>query len=216
MAHDKMVFVTEDESPNYPVPVPELAHIDHMDVNVVTREIFVSGEIDEDFGPWFTCVMQYLEQRSDDPVTIWINTPGGNETSMFVFHDLVRATPLHVTTIGTGQVCSAGVLMLACGNTRLVTESCVLMSHRGRGGVDGDMETIQARLEYIEWSEKHWSRLMERYTPDEVDGRRRDFNYWFQLGKKRAEFWLLGGEAIVHEGIADALYLAPHQQSHER
>lgn len=194
---------------NYPVPVPELAHINQMDVNVVTRDIFVAGEIAEDFGEWFTLVMRYLEGLSTAGITVWLNTPGGDECSMFVFHDLVRASECQVTVIATGQVCSAGVLMLACGNNRLVTESCVLMSHRGKGGIEGDFEQLEARLKYVKWSEDHWAMLMARYTPDFVDGQARDQKYWFQLGKKKAEWWTMGGAAIVKEGIADAVYRLP-------
>jgi ATP-dependent protease ClpP protease subunit len=202
------IFMIPEESAyeNYPVPVPELVHIAAMDVNVEMREIFVNGEIDEDFGPWFTTVMCYLQKNDDRrPITIWLNTPGGSETSMFSFHDAVRTSHCIVTVIGTGQVVSAGVLMLACGDRRLVTESCVLMCHRGKSSFDGDLETAEARLQYTKWSEQHWARLMDRYTPDEVDGRVRDVKYWFDLGKKKAEWWLLGGDAIVKEGIASAV-----------
>lgn len=201
------IFTGEDnESDNYPVPAPELAHIDKMNVDVDAREIYVGGEIDEDFGAWFTCVLNYLEGRSDDGITIWLNTPGGDVTSMFVFHDLVRASTCNITVIATGQVCSAGVLMLACGRQRLVTEGCVLMSHRGSGFMGGDIEQMEARMKYHKWCEEHWSELMNRYTPETVDGQARDARYWFQLGKKRSEWWVFGGENIVKEGIADAIY----------
>jgi ATP-dependent Clp protease protease subunit len=203
---DKMDFIELTETNlNMPIPAPEIAHIDKLDLNVELREVYVYGNIDEDFGAWFTCIMAYLESLSEEPITIRLNTPGGDEVSMFSFHDSVRTSPCHVTIIATGQVCSAGVLMLACGDMRLVTESCVLMSHRGKGGMEGDYETILARTKYVKWSEQHWSVLMDRYTPEEVDGQKRDVSYWFNLGKKQPEWWVLGGFAIVHEGIADAV-----------
>jgi ATP-dependent Clp protease protease subunit len=211
MAGKREIFVTSDEAGNYPVPVPELAHIDNMDCNVVTREVFVNGAIDEEFGPWFVCVMRYLESLSDDAITIHLNTPGGEEISMFAFHDAVRISPCHVNIIGSGEVASAGVLMLACGDTRLVTESCVLMSHRGKGGIEGDYEQIIARTKYVKWSETWWATLMDRYTPSEVDGCKRDYHFWFNLGKKQPEWWCLGGAAIVHEGLADAVIGDPKQ-----
>ena len=204
------IFTGEDEeNGNYPGPAPELAHIDKMNVDVVSREIYVGGEIEEEFGAWFTCVMSYLERMGDGPVTIWLNTPGGDVTSMFVFHDLVRATKLHVRVIATGQVCSAGVLMLACCNERLITESCVLMSHRGQGLIGGDYEALEAQIKYHKWCEEHWAMLMDRYTPETVGGQSRDARYWFQLGKKRSQWWVFGGDAIVQEGIADGIYPIP-------
>ncbi len=192
-----------------PVPAPELTHIQNMNVNLKTRELFVAGDITDSFGDWFTCVIRYLESISSDPIIIWLNTPGGDVSSMFTFHDLVRASTCEVVTIGTGQVCSAGVLMLACGNKRLVTESAVLMSHRGEDSITGNLEQMEAQIKVVKWSEEHWGVLMDRYTDDTgPDGRARDAKYWFQLGKKSAEWWITGGNAIIAEGIADEIYNA--------
>lgn len=195
----------EDEG-NNPVRAPLLMHIQEMHVNVGTREMFVNDEIETDFGEWFTVALRYLESRSDDPITIWINTPGGDVQSMFTFHDVVKASKCEIVTVGIGQVCSAGVLMLACGDRRLVTESCVLMSHRGDEELSGHLEQIEAQFRVVRWMEDRWSELMARYTPDQVDGKDRDKRYWFNLGKKTAEWWVTGGDAIVHEGLADQVY----------
>jgi ATP-dependent Clp protease protease subunit len=204
---EDLVIAIEDLQ--VPVPVPELSHIQNMNVNLKTRELFVAGDITDEFGDWFTCVMRYLESQSSDPIVIWLNTPGGDVSSMFTFHDLVRASACEVITIGTGQVCSAGVLMLACGNQRLVTESTILMSHRSEEQIIGNLEAMEAQIEVVKWSEKHWGVLMDRYS-DETgpDGKSRDARYWFQLGKKTTEWWITGGEAIIAEGIADAIYNA--------
>ncbi len=192
-----------------PVPAPELTHIQNMNVNLKAREIFVAGDIAPEFGDWFTCVMRYLESISSEPIIIWLNTPGGDVSSMFTFHDLVRASTCQVITIGTGQVCSAGVLMLACGNYRMVTESTTLMSHRGEDHIIGNLEQMEAQIKVVKWSEEHWAALMDRYTPAKcADGKSRDAKYWFLLGKKSAEWWITGGAAILEEGIADDIYNA--------
>ena len=197
------------DSLHTPIPAPELAHIQDMDVNLYTRELFVGGEINTDFGNWFTRVIRYLESKSRDPIIIWINTPGGDVQSMFTFHDLVRASPCEVITIGTGQVCSAGVLMLACGNRRLVTESTILMSHRGVDTLTGSLEGMTEQMKVVKWCEEHWAELMTRYSTEiGPDGKARDARYWFQLGKKTAEWWITGGNNIVAEGIADSIYNA--------
>jgi ATP-dependent protease ClpP protease subunit len=202
-------LLTALEDLQIPVPAPELAHVQNMNVNLKAREIFVAGDIAPEFGDWFTCVMRYLESLSTDPIIIWLNTPGGDVGSMFTFHDLVRASTCEVITIGTGQVCSAGVLMLACGNYRLVTESTTLMSHRGEDQIIGNLEQMEAQIKVVKWSEEHWAVLMDRYTPEKcADGKLRDARYWFQLGKKSAEWWITGGAAILEEGIADAIYNA--------
>jgi ATP-dependent Clp protease protease subunit len=211
---DEEEYTVEDvvialEDLQKPVPAPELAHIQDMNVNLSTRELFVAGDITSEFGDWVTCAIRYLESKSSEPIIIWLNTPGGDVTSMFTFHDLVRGSACEVVTIGTGQVCSAGVLMLACGNKRLVTESTTLMSHRGEEQIIGNLEQMEAQMKVVKWSEEHWAVLVDRYTPETcADGKSRDARYWFQLGKKSAEWWITGGEAIIAEGIADDIYNA--------
>ncbi len=189
------------------LPAPPLAHIQGSKVHLKTREVYVDGDIEEDFGAWFTSVIRFLESVSHKPILVWINTPGGDISSMFTFHDLVRASPCKVITVGMGMVCSAGVLMLACGHYRMVSESCVLMSHRGDDEAVGTLEQMEAQMEVAKWREKHWAVLMDRYTPTVgFDGRPRDEKYWFALGKKQAEWWLRGGAEIIEAGIADKIY----------
>ena len=183
-------------------PAPPLAHIENLNVNENTREMFVSGEIEDDFGAWFTRALRYLLAQSHAPITVWLNTPGGDTLSAFTFHDLVRASPAPITVIATGQVCSAGVLMLACAHQRLVTEACALMVHQGSGEMDGRFGELEAGMKFYKWVENHWAMLMARYAT----GESRTEAYWLQLCKKNAEWWALGGAAIVAAGLADGVY----------
>ncbi len=178
---------------------PALTHLLALEVYESTREIFITAEIGEEFGGWFAMVMRRLEGQSTEPIKIWINTPGGDVTGMFLFHDLVRASPCKIITIGLGQVCSAGVLMLACGNYRLVTESCILMSHRAQEGIVGTLEDIEAQAAVVNWSERHWAELMSRYTST-------DKREWFLRGKKTSQWWKKGAEDIIAEGLADDVF----------
>jgi len=193
------------DSANMPRPAPELKHIQAMGADVEDRALYVFGEIDDNFGAWFTTALKYLERLNHDPITIWLNTPGGDVESMFVFHDLVQLSPCEITVIATGQVCSAGVLMLACCHKRYVTESCILMSHGFQDSTRGTSRQMKDYVKVVEWQEEHWAQLMSRYTPDFVDGRARDSKYWSQLVKRASEWWVTGGDAIVHEGLADAV-----------
>jgi ATP-dependent protease ClpP protease subunit len=185
---------------------PALSHVIELEVSERTREIFIGDEIDEDFASWFPKVMRRLESISHEPITIWLNTPGGDLDSMFVFHDLVTKSPCAITIVGIGTVCSAGCLMLACGGThggkRLVTESCTFMWHESRDAGVADLTESEkiARREYDDWQSNYWRDLMARH----VKGKSTKF--WFNITNKTREHWLLGGQAIIDAGIADALY----------
>lgn len=186
-------------------PQPEFVHVLNNDVNPNTREIFVDGEIEEDFGNWFTKVHRYLVSKSKDPIVVWLNTPGGSVEAMLAFYDLVKTSPVEIYTIGVGSVCSAGVLMLACGNKRMVTENCVLMTHEHRGLSDLDLRHSEAkeRRKYEDWLHSHWFKLMGRCTEP-----KRDATFWKRKTEGKAEYWLLGAEDIITDGLADEVYSA--------
>jgi hypothetical protein len=98
-------------------------------------------------------------------------------------------------------VLSAGVLMLVCGHKRLVTESCILMSHEGTASTMEDLKfsALKDRIKMEEWAQKHWCTLMARYTPF-------DAQFWKRTSIQKEEYWKLGGEDIVVNGLADAVY----------
>lgn len=188
------------------VPRPYLSHLLDLEVSEGTREIFVTDDIEDDFGRWFTMVFRRLLALSSKPITVWLNTPGGDEEGMLVFYDLVTTSPAPVTIVATGSVCSAGVLMLACGHNRLVTENCTLMSHesRGLGGPDLRHSESKERRKWEDWLHEQWFELMGRCctrTRPESDAK-----FWKRVTEKKAEYWLLGGQQIIDAGIADAIY----------
>ncbi len=187
-------------------PRPEFGHMVDLNLDTETRQIFVSYDIEEDFGGWITKVFRHLLKRSREPIVVWLNTAGGDTTSMMVFHDLVRACPAEVTIIGHGQICSAGVLMLACGHRRLVSETCVLMSHESRDEDAPGLRHSESkdRRKWADWMHEHWFELMARYTrPHNPES---NVAFWRRVTERKSEYWILGGQDIVNHGIADEVY----------
>jgi ATP-dependent protease ClpP protease subunit len=176
----------------------ELEKIEGASVNPETREIYLE-DIEETTGLWFVRVVNYLSEQNYEPIRIYLNTPGGDVISSFVIHDRIHDDPdITFKVMGTGNVCSAGVLILACADERYVTESCMWMTHQasGFGSWGLRLDESQSRRDADDWMESHWCKLMARYTPKTA-------KQWAKITKDRAEWWLLGGEAIVKEGLAD-------------
>ena len=192
-------------TPNKLVEAPELSWIAEFQADLERREIYVYGEIDEDFGSQFLLTFKYMLNKSHDPITIWLNTPGGDLEAAFMFYDLVKASPAHITTIGTGSVCSAGVLMLACGHKRLVTETCSIMSHEGSFHNEEGIRHSEAK-DRRHWEDWTFDRLVTLIGQCTVKAKPdKDAKYWKRITERKAEYWILGGEAIVAEGLADSI-----------
>lgn len=176
-------------------------------VDIESRSIFLGTGIDQpdeesdtDWRSWFTVGFRTLDAHSDAPIKLWLNTPGGDETGMYMAYDLIRTATSPIITIGIGEVASAGVLLLAAGHRRLVTENAVVMSHEGSGGMHSDLSAseIKSRMKWIKWLEENWCDKMALHTPKTA-------KEWARITSKEAELWLLGGAQIVEEGLADVV-----------
>ena len=180
----------------------EYERVQRVKFSEATREMFIDGEIDTDLGDWFTQIHRYLTyQPGADPITVYLNTGGGDVQSMMMFVDTVRASRVPITIIGYGNVCSAGVLMLACGHDRLVTHHCVMMVHQyAQEGESGEIRYGEAkeRRKWEDWTHTRMIELMAEFSG-------KDVKYWKSVFEKKPEHWLLGGQAIVDEGLADSV-----------
>jgi ATP-dependent protease ClpP protease subunit len=209
-AANDITDVMEESSTNLPFkpavphfPVPEQTLLYQNNAACIWKEntILLTEDICCDSYNTFIVAFRLLESQGK-PINVILNTEGGDVVYMFSIYDLIRSATVPITIIGTGQVCSAGVLLLVAGHKRYVTENCVLMSHQGNFGMEGTFEEAKARLKWMEWTEGRWAELMARHTT-------RDSSYWKRVSKKEAELWVLGGANIVAQGFADAVVTEP-------
>ena len=76
-----------------------------------TRSIMISGEINKDAADDFAQRMLVLDAESQDPITVYINSPGGDVDSGFAIYDMIRFVSSPVTVVGMGLVASAAALI---------------------------------------------------------------------------------------------------------
>ena len=77
-----------------------------------TRSLFLSGEINKDSADKLIKDLVVLESENNDPVRIFINSPGGDVDAGFAIYDMVRFVSCPVIMIGMGLVASAAALVL--------------------------------------------------------------------------------------------------------
>ena len=188
-----------DEDAHEITPAPGLTHFQNLDCFPPWREIHLCSEIEEETGAWFVRCVRWLESKSALPIRLVLRTPGGDMDSMFEIHDAMRSTRCPIEVYAYGQVCSAGVLILAAGDRRLVSENTVLMWHESSGyGSEGDLgfRAAKDRHDFYKWQHGRWCELVARYTP-------RSAAWWNEQTHKQAELWMHGGAEIVERGLAD-------------
>ncbi len=77
-----------------------------------TRQIVLSGEINEELADSIVKQILILENESKDPIYIYIDSPGGDVDAGFAIFDTIRFVEAPVYTVGMGLVASAASLIL--------------------------------------------------------------------------------------------------------
>ena len=77
-----------------------------------TRQIILSGEINQENAEKVIKQLLLLEADSDKPIYVYIDSPGGSIDDGFGIFDMIRFVNAPVYTIGTGLIASMGALIL--------------------------------------------------------------------------------------------------------
>lgn len=77
-----------------------------------TRSVMLTGEITKESADQVVRQLLVLDSESDEPITVYINSPGGDVDAGFAIYDMVRFISAPVTMVGIGLVASAASLVL--------------------------------------------------------------------------------------------------------
>ena len=113
------------------------------------RIIFLIGEINELNASIVTSELLYLDNLCNEPIYLYINSPGGEVTSGMAIYDTIRFINSKVITIGIGLCASMAAFLLANGDERYALENTEIMIHQPLGGAKGQATDIQIAAERI-------------------------------------------------------------------
>src|SRR5574344_586455 len=77
-----------------------------------TRQILMSGEVNEDLAEKIVRQLLIVEADNDKPIYLYIDSPGGDVDAGFAIFDTIRCMNAPVYTVGLGLVGSAAALIL--------------------------------------------------------------------------------------------------------
>jgi ATP-dependent Clp protease protease subunit len=139
------------------------------EINVICLEeqriIMLTGEIDEKKAQQFMRFLVLLSNK--DPVshiTIYISTYGGDMYEMNAMYDAMRLAKCPIHTIGIGKVMSAGVLLLAAGDRRSITENTSTMMHQVNTELHGTVSDLSIEVKHTKALQDAMYRLYSKYT----------------------------------------------------
>ena len=114
------------------------------------RIVFLGTPVDDNVGNLIMAQLLHLESEDPDKdINLYINSPGGDITSLFAIYDTMQYVKCDVSTTVMGQAASAAAVLLLSGapGKRFALPHARVLLHQPHGGAQGqavDIE-IQAR-----------------------------------------------------------------------
>ncbi len=156
-----------------------------------TRSILISGEINKDQADQFTRNILVLDSQSNDPIYVYINSPGGDVYSGFAIHDMIRFVDSPVYVIGQGLIASAAALIfLAAEKERRVgLPNSTYLIHQPLSQMKGVASDMQIQAEKMEELRKKLDKLISDATGMDLEKVSKD---------TERDYWLSAEEALSY------------------
>src|SRR5437660_4369058 len=116
------------------------------------RIIFLGTPIDDTIANLIMAQLLHLE--SDDPdkdINLYINSPGGDITSLFAIYDTMQFIRCDVSTVVMGQAASAAAVLVAAGarGKRFALPHSRVLIPQPHGGAQGQAVDIEIQAKEI-------------------------------------------------------------------
>jgi ATP-dependent Clp protease protease subunit len=135
------------------------------------RIVFLQGEVEENMANHLVAQLLLLDSQSNNPIHMYVNSPGGQVTHGLAIYDTMRLIKSPVHTIVIGQAASMGSLLAQAGDKRYITENARHMVHRVSSGTQGTSGSVHVQeLEFedakrrLEESKKINEKLTQIYV----------------------------------------------------
>ena len=160
-----------------------------------SRTVLITGEINDKLAAKVTTQLIALAEDSDDPINVFISSPGGHVESGDMVHDMIKFIKPVVRCIGSGWVASAGALIFvgAQKKNRFCLPNTRFLLHEPRGGVGGSVSDIQIQADQIRIMRERFHRIFADATGQKPEKIAKDTERDFWLNTEEAlEYGLLG------------------------
>ncbi|MDR1858139.1 MAG: ATP-dependent Clp protease proteolytic subunit [Treponema sp.] len=163
-----------------------------------TRTILLSGEIRKDLAEKTIRQLILMEAMGDDPVRIFIDSPGGDADAGYAIFDMIRFIRPPVITIGMGLVASAAAIiqLAAPRERRLGLPNSHYLIHQPLSGIRGVATDIEIHARGLDKLREKINRLIAAETG----------NLFAQVEKDTdRDYWMSAQEAVKYGLISKVI-----------
>jgi len=130
------------------------------------RTLTIFGEINKDVAQRTAEKLLAVAFERDDPITIFICSPGGHVESGDAIFDMIRFVKPNVRIVGTGWVGSAAthIYLATEREHRYALPNTRFLIHQPAGGVGGDATDVQIQAKEIIKTRERINRIIAEQT----------------------------------------------------
>lgn len=152
------------------------------------RIIFIGGEINDDLANAVISELLFLDSKSNDEISIYINSPGGSITSGMAIYDTMRFVKSPIKTICVGMAASMASVLLASGDKgkRSILPNSEVMIHQPLGGVNGQATEIKIVADRILYLRDKLNKILSEKTGKDIKKIEKDTERDYYLTAKEA------------------------------
>jgi len=159
------------------------------------RTLTLFGEVNQDVSRRLAERLLALAYESDDPITLYISSPGGHVESGDTIFDIIRYIKPEVRTVGTGWVGSIAthIFLAPEKEHRFCLPNTRFLIHQPAGGFGGDASDIEIHAREIVKTRSRINGIIAQQTgqPLERVTEDTDRDYWMSA-EESVEYGLVG------------------------
>lgn len=136
------------------------------------RILFLGCEVDEDVANSLIAQMLFLDADSQEPIHLYINSPGGSVSAGLAIYDMMRSMKCDVRTYCLGQASSMGSLLLTAGTKghRYAMPNSRIMIHQlSVHGISGQGTDIEIAAKEIAKTKVQLNDIYVKHTGKDAE-----------------------------------------------
>jgi len=169
-----------------------------------TRQILLTGEVNKALAEKIIRQLLILEADSDEPIRVFIDSPGGDVDAGYAIFDMIRFINAPVFTIGIGLVASAGALILLASpkKRRIALPNSHYLIHQPLSGIKGVATDIEIHAAEIEKVRVKINKLIADETGTKLEQVEKDTDrdYWMNA-EEAQKYGLIGKLAFSRKDL---------------
>lgn len=173
-----------------------------------SRVVFITEPINRTYAAKVSKLLLLYDEISNDPIKIFINSPGGEVYSGFFIYDSIRFIHSPVYIIGSGLVASAAaIIYLAVGKRyRFCFPHARFLLHQPLSGMKGTVTDLEIHAKELDNIKKLVSNIISNETGQSIEKVNDDIDRDYWLHAEDAKDYGLVNNIIHSKNELDTLF----------